>query len=90
MVWVNVETMVTTTTLLTRLEGLTINRQSIMARNSRSRLLSSVTEMPPTLAYKLFGQNASQRPLLDTVIEVITKRWHVKDERVNKGRLAQI
>lgn len=68
---------------------LTINRQSIIDRNSRSRTLSSVMEIPPTRAYRLFGQKASQSPLLDTVMEVMMNRWQVSEDSVKSGTRAQ-
>lgn len=62
-----------------------MRRQSIAMRNSRSRELSSVTVMPPTLAYSWFVQKASQRPLLETVIAAMMKRWQVREVKMNVG-----
>lgn len=69
---------------------LTVSRQSIIRRNSLSSMLSSLMGMPPTLAYRLLVQKASQRALLDTAMDVMTKRWQVSEDRVNSGILAQI
>lgn len=69
---------------------LTIRRQSIFSRNSLSRTLSSVTGIPPTLAYRLLVQKVSHRPLLATVMDAIMKRWQVSEESVNSGIRAQI
>lgn len=52
----------------------TVSLQSIIRKNSRSSMLSSPTGIPPTLAYRLFVQKASQSALLDTATAVMRKR----------------
>jgi len=68
----------------------TMRRQSIMLKNSRSRTLSSVMGMPPTLAKSSFVQNVSQRPLDETTTEAMMNLWHVREDRVKEGFRAQI
>lgn len=68
----------------------TVSCQSIMRRNSRSSMLSSPTGTPPTLAKIAFTENTSQKVLLAIVMAVITKRWQVKEVKVNSGARAHI
>lgn len=69
---------------------LTVIVHSIIRRNSRSRVLSSPTDMPPTLAYSALLQNTSHSPLLETVTAAMMNRWHVRDESMKRGTRAQI
>ena len=53
-------------------------------------MLSSPTGIPPTFAYRLFMQKASQRALLETAMAVMMNRWQVSEERVKEGNRAHI
>ena len=63
---------------------------SIMLKNSRSRTLSSAVEIPPTLAYTLFRQKESQKVFEAIEMDVMTKRWQVREVIVNLGLRSQI
>ena len=63
---------------------------SIILKNSRSRTLSSAVEIPPTLAYTLFRQKESQKVLEAMEMDVMTKRWQVREVIVNRGLRSQI
>lgn len=68
---------------------LTVKCQSIMRSSSRSKTLNSPRGIPPTRAYTLLLEKASQRHLLETAMAAITKRWQVRDVRKKMGIRAE-